>query len=51
MASEIHARMLVDVSGRSVLPLEPSAAYADVPRLQICADGAVEPWERPPAEP
>jgi hypothetical protein len=41
-------RVLTEVRGSSIRPLEPPAAYADVPRLQLGADGAVGPWEKPP---
>ncbi|MGP4030195.1 hypothetical protein [Actinomadura sp. 3N407] len=41
-------RVVADVSGHSVKPIEPPAAYADVPRLQLAADGTVGPWEPPP---
>lgn len=41
-------QMLVDVSGRRLRQMKPPAAYASVPRLQLCADGAVRAWEPPP---
>ncbi|QXJ25907.1 hypothetical protein AGRA3207_007476 [Actinomadura graeca] len=41
-------RLVSEVSGRSVRPLEPPAAYAAVPRLRLTLDGTVEPWEPPP---
>ncbi|MGI5328416.1 hypothetical protein [Actinomadura nitritigenes] len=37
-----------EVRGSPILPPEPPAAYADVPRLQLGADGVVGPWEKPP---
>lgn len=40
--------VLAEVRGSPILPLEPPAAYADVPRLQLGADGTVGPWERLP---
>ncbi|WP_433153114.1 hypothetical protein ACQPZ8_19590 [Actinomadura nitritigenes] len=45
-------QVLAEVRGSSILPLEPPSAYADVPRLQLGADGVVGPREKPsPSEP
>lgn len=41
-------RMLVDVSGQRLQQMMPPAAYASVPRLQLCADGTIQAWEPPP---
>jgi hypothetical protein len=41
-------RIVTNVRSGFIQPVQPPAAYADVPRLQFGADGTMGPWERQP---
>lgn len=41
-------RIMTEVRGGAVQSVEPPAAYASVPRLQLDGDSTVGPWERRP---
>jgi hypothetical protein len=44
-----YERHLVETA--AVQPVEPPAAYRNVPRLTLGVDGAIRPWDPPPPDP